>query len=92
MATKQVKAVLDSMGYSDQKVVDLFAEAVKLAKDTRNAKALIEAVREIALWRGFTDKDTETLERTAEITDYHKDMEKLEETKKTVKLVEKTEI
>ena len=91
MATKQVKSVLDSLGYSDQRVVELLGEAIDLAKKTKNAKALMEAVREVAIWRGFNDKDTETVERTAEITDYHKDMQKLEESKRTVKLIEKTE-
>ena len=72
-------------------VIDWAMEAQNLIKTTKNAKAYVELIKEVANWAGFNDKDTETTTQSLELIDYHKDLKSLEEKKQTAKLTQTVE-
>ena len=91
MATKMVRDALNERGINPDFVIDWAMEAQNLIKTTKNAKAYVELIKEVANWAGFNDKDTETVTQTAELVDYHKDLKSLEEKKQTAKLTQTIE-
>ena len=91
MATKMVKEALNERGIDPNFVIDWALEAQNLIKTTKNAKAYVELIKEVANWAGFNDKDTETTTQSVELIDYHKDLKSLEEKKQSAKLTQTVE-
>lgn len=91
MASKMVKEALDERGIDPSFVIDWALEAQNLIKTTKNAKAYVELIKEVANWTGFNDKETETTTQSVELIDYHKDLKSLEEKKQSAKLTQTVE-
>ena len=92
MATEEVKQALGELGITPEYIINQMKEALEYAKKTKNAKALVEGVKEMANWTGFNDKDTKTKTQAIELIDYHKDLATLETETKKVKLIETKEV
>ncbi len=92
MANEFVKKTLEERGITPDFVIDEFYEAVSMAKEKKNLRALVEILKEFANWTGFNDKDTKTMKNTFEMVNYHEDMAKLTSQKEVVKLSQEKEI
>ena len=92
LATETVKRALEDKGITPEWIIEQMCEAMELSKKTKNSRSLVDAVKEMANWTGFNEKNTKTNVKELEFTNYHEDMKNLTSDTNKVKMVEKKEI
>ena len=91
MVNKDIRDILLARGYDPDRTITLFEEVMEMCRKTHNAKAAVEAIKLVASWTGFDEKEKTIRTDTIEAIDYKKDLASLEESGKKLILTQKTE-
>jgi len=86
MVREEVKKILESCGITEQTVIEMLLDAMKVAKEKRDAANMLRAAENFVDMYGMKDKDRQIDTRTFELESESEDLAKLEKVSNRIKL------
>lgn len=91
MIREEVKQILNNVGLTEEKVVEMLLEAHETAKEKRDVSNMLRATENLVELFGLNDKTKETTTRTLEIESEVEDLARLENVRERARLTQKDE-
>ena len=91
MIKDEVREILQRVGLTEDRVVQMLLDAHEVAKEKRDAANMLRATENLVDMYGLKDKAKETQTRTLEIESEVEDLQRLENVKERAKLTQKDE-
>jgi len=91
MIREEVKQILNNVGLTEEKVVEMLLDAHNTAKEKRDVSNMLRATENLVELFGLNDKTKETTTRTLEIESEVEDLARLENVRERARLTQKDE-